>query len=295
MQEIDSTLSGVYAAAVTPMSDDGGRIATGAIGPLLHFLESHGLDGVLVLGSTGEFASLSHAEKLEVLSEAAATRGKLRFIVCCGSCAMPEVYELMDLATRRGADALLVPPPYYFRTAAPQGIESFFEAVLRRSEKPVILYHIPSLTGLPIDRAMLERLARFETLWGIKDSAGKLQETSQFLAGKPGRVLLGSDSSMLDGLKLGTQGSISACANAVPEWVSGIWRAFRRGEDASDRAAQIRDFRTALKNIALRAALKVMLKARGIDAGGVRTPLANLTQPEKEYVQKLALAYNLGA
>lgn len=284
-------MKGVFAATVTPMSRGGDVIDLGCIGPLLGFLESKGINGIVPLGTTGEFPSISHREKIDLISECASTKGKLKMIVGCGSSSLTEVIELLALAKKKNADGVLVPPPYYFRTAAARGIERFFEAVLENAELPVLLYHIPSVTGIPIDRDMLERLSKHETLWGIKDTGGKLSQTSEYLSGKPGRVMLGSDTEMLNGLRAGVNGIISACANVVPELLTMIYAGFNEGKDVELYQSRLTEVRSALRNFPLHAALKRWLKIRGHDAGFVRAPLVDLTSKEEEDLQILALRY----
>ncbi len=284
-------LSGVYAALVTPMTADGSEIALPIVGPLLTHLSAARADGFLVLGTTGESASLSFAEKLALVAEASSCAGGLRMIVGCGSCSLNETLELVELAARRNAQAVLVPPPFYFRNAVPGGIERFFEAVLERARLPVILYHIPLLTGLPLDRKMLGRLKRFDTLWGVKDSGGRLQDTSRFLASPPRRVMLGSDMNMLDGLKIGVSGIISACANVAPELHRAIYDAYRSGRDAERLQERLVEIRKSLKDLPFIAALKRWLAYRGVDAGGARLPQLNLTPGEEDRLRQSALRY----
>lgn len=278
---------GVYAAAVTPMAKGGESVDIGGVGPLLDYLARRGITGILTLGTTGEFASLSLHEKLELIAESASTRGPLKLIVGCGSPALPETLELMETAARRGATAVLVPPPFYFRNASAKGIENWFNIVLERSNLPVILYHIPAMTALPLDRKMLERLAeKHSNLWGIKDSGGKIQETCRYIAGKPGKVLLGSDSSALAGLQAGAVGLITACANIVPELISRIYARYIKGEIPEDDATRLADIRTFLRQFPLHASLKFWLKCQGIQVGDVRPPLLTLSSQEEDELMK---------
>ena len=270
------------------MSVDGSEINLGCIGPLTAHLASRGVDGFVPLGTTGEFPSLSFQEKVEILSEYASVRGDRALIPGCGSCSLRETLDLVRLSAQKGATAVLVPPPFYFRSASPSGIEAWFEAVLAAAEIPVLLYHVPALTGIPIEFSMLERLARFETLWGIKDTGGKLQETSRYLASRPGRILLGSDSTMLDGLTLGVQGTISACANVVPGLLKEIVTDFRRGTDARPAQSRLAAVREALRKFPLHAALKRWLTVQGIEAGSVRPPLLNLSPTEADEISHIA-------
>ncbi len=282
-----SPLDGVHAAVVTPLAAGGDKLAPGAVGPLLDHLAKRGLHGVLCLGSTGEFASLAHREKLELIAEVAATRGNLRVIVGCGATSLVETRELVDAAAKKNADAVLVPPPYYYRNASASGIEAWFDAVLDFTPLPVLLYHIPSLTGFALDRKMLERLSgRHANLLGIKDSGGKMQETNRYLASKPHRVFVGSDTCALAGLQAGASGLISACANVVPSLMRELYDSWKRGENAENLMNSLLEVRTFLRQYPLQAALKHWLTVTGVQAGETRVPLQILTASDSDEISK---------
>jgi dihydrodipicolinate synthase/N-acetylneuraminate lyase len=282
-------LSGLYVASVTPLSEDGAAIDLGAIGPLLDHFGRRGLKGLLALGSTGEFASLSLEERRAVLSEIFSAKAGMKVIVGCGGTALPEVLDLLALAAKKGAVAALVPPPFYYRTASAEGLERFFRAVLEAAEIPVILYHVPALTGIPIERKMLERLTRFPALWGIKDTGGKMQETVRYLSHPPARVLLGSDTLLETGLKAGIQGSISACANIVPDIVSSIMKSYNQGDDMSAVQKKLTAIRESLRSYPFHASLKYWLHLNGIRSGGIRAPLIPLNAQEADNIAKIRL------
>ncbi|MBL4889811.1 MAG: dihydrodipicolinate synthase family protein [Candidatus Lindowbacteria bacterium] len=289
----EANLNGIYAAALTPMSRDGSEIAPGCIGPLMDYMDVKGLDGVLVLGTTGEFSSLTFDEKKVVIAEAGSTRGNLKLIVGCSSTSLPETLELVKLAEKKKADAVIITPPFYFKAAPARGIEAYFETVLKSCDCKVLLYHIPANTGIGLERQMLERLSRYENFWGIKDTGGKLQETSKYLGQAPGKVLLGSDQLLLSGLKIGIHGAITACANIIPELVTKIYKGYRNGQDMESDQKSLTEFKKSLGTIPMHSALKSITRLRGIDIGGVRLPLATLGQNDEDFVHSLALRYNL--
>lgn len=284
-------LAGLYVASVTPLSDDGATLDLGAIGPLLDHFGRRGLKGLLALGSTGEFSSLSLEERRAVLSEIFSAKAGMKVIVGCGGSALPDVLDLLSLAAKKGAVAALVPPPFYYRTASAEGLERFFRAILEAAEIPVILYHVPALTGIPIDRKMLERLASFPALWGIKDTGGKMQETVRYLSHPPARVMLGSDTLLETGLKAGIQGSISACANIVPDIVSSIMKSYNQGVEMSGAQKKLTKIREYIRNYPFHASLKHWLRLNGIKTGGVRVPLIPLSVQESDNIAKIRLNY----
>ncbi|RMH56639.1 MAG: dihydrodipicolinate synthase family protein [Candidatus Hydrogenedentota bacterium] len=274
-------------ALLTPFDEDG-NVIQGALGPYLSFLEERGIDGVLVLGSTGEFPSLTFDEKCSILDEVMMCRAGLKVIAGCGSTALWESLALAEYARRKGADALLLPPPYYFRTIKDDGLERFFASFLEEAGLPVILYHVPMYTAIPLSRPLLERLTRFESLWGIKDTGGNLRQTARYLAAPPGRVLLGSDTMILSGLKLGVQGIISAGANIQGTRIREIIEKYEEDESAAavlqKRVALVKE---RLKILPTAAAMKYWLTLEGIPLGTVRPPLMPLSKEQKNYVRGL--------
>lgn len=267
------------------MNEDGSAINPDALGPLLSYFEENKLDGLLICGSTGEFPSLTFEEKLTMISEASSTKGKLKLIAGCGSTSLPEVLKLVEHAQQRGADAILLPPPWYFSPLTAETLTPWISAVLERTSLPVILYHIPGFTGIPITTDLLESLSSFENLWGIKDTGGKLQDTSRYIASKPGRVLLGSDVQLLSGLKIGAHGAISGYANIAPDLTAEIYRAFHAGGEAQALQNKLSDFKNGLRKFPNHATIKYLLSLRGINVGGVRLPLAPLSQADKEFIR----------
>jgi len=288
-------LNGAFCATVTPMTKDGERILPENIGPLFHYFSTSGLDGILLLGSTGEGASLSLEEKKVLIDEASSCRGGLKLILGCITTSMSELMELVQLGKKKNATALLIPPPFYYKSVTEEGIEKYFEYVLERSEVPILLYNIPSNTGISLSRGMLERLSRFDTLYGIKESSGKIQETSKYLLTKPKRILLGSDMNLLRGLELGVEGIISACANVVPELVVNIRKGYLSGKEVTILQKRLSEVRKALGQIPFLAGLKRWMKFRDIEVGGIRLPYYSLTKEEQGKILLIASKYNINS
>ena len=133
----------------------------------LGFLAEGGLDGVLVLGTNGEFPSFELRERLAHAEAAARAASGLSLMLGVGSCALPDVIELVRAARTFGYQSVLLPPPFYFRSAPPEGLIAFFLEVLDAAELPVLLYHIPQVTGIAISRCAARRGRRSPAIrWG---------------------------------------------------------------------------------------------------------------------------------
>lgn len=261
-------LRGVIAPAPTPV-DTTLHFDPEALGQHLAWLAEAGLDGALILGSNGEFPSFTVDERLLVAREAARSRSGLRLILNVGSCCLEEVRTLLDAADTSGYDAVLCPPPFYFRTAPEAGVAAFLSAVLDHSRLPVLLYHIPQLTGVAISDALLERVADHPRFAGIKDSTGSEAELRRFRQSLPdARLLVGNDHLVAACRTAGGAGSISAVASLAPALVRA----------AEDRAHQPRlsAVRAVLEEHGLGAAVKAVLAHRGFGAYATRPPLCAL-------------------
>jgi 4-hydroxy-tetrahydrodipicolinate synthase len=236
----------------------------------LSWLTSEGLDGALVLGTNGEFPSFSLAERISVAETAAAAGAGMRLILGVGSCALPEVRTMLDVAARYGYEAVLCPPPFYFLGAPADGLAAFFREVLDASSVPVLLYHIPQVTGVPIAEEILDRLEGHKRLAGVKDSSGDLDELARLCGRFHDRAyIIGSDRLVTVSRKAGGRGSITAAASVAPRLV----RAVLRGEAEQDALDALRGL---LEDYGLGPSVKAILRRAGLGDYATRPPLVGL-------------------
>lgn len=224
-------------AIVTPF-DSRGEIDYAALGDYLRFLEGHGVRDIVVNGTTGEFPSLTMAERIRVLEHC--RRGFRGTVIShVSSCCDRDCRTLLEHA-RDHADAALLLPPFYYAHAGEAGCLAFLRAVLREATIPVYLYHFPEHTQMPISPEMFGVLAaEFEHLAGIKDSGGDLQVSRAFKQAAPGRqVFVGSDRGALQVLLEGLDGSVTGCGNPVPEFLVTLQERFAAGSLEAARTVQ---------------------------------------------------------
>jgi 4-hydroxy-tetrahydrodipicolinate synthase len=225
-------------AALTPV-DRKGKFDEGLARDLLAYFQSHGVDGVLVLGTTGEFSSFSVAERKRILEVMLQHRGNLDVMCHVTTPNLPETLELLDHAARAGADKALVLPPYYYKNPTVEGLEAFFVPVLEKARIPVLLYHIPATSGVPITPELVRRLSRYEKLYGIKDSSGNQQGLLDFIREFTRlRILTGSPRLITIAIQNGGGGAITGNGNVIPAETAAIFRDHRAGKDLA--AAQAR-------------------------------------------------------
>lgn len=225
---------GAYPAAVTPMGPDG-RPDLESMAKLLAWFEAAGCEGAVLAGTNGEGPSLSAVEKRDLLEAAMPWRGKLRLILGIATPSLEEASWLCRRASDSGAEAALVMPPYYFRTARPDAIVEWFLELLDRSPIPVLIYNFPQNTGVVVQPDMMEVIGRHERCAGCKDSSGNRDNLESYRASLgPDRVLfVGNETLLLDALRAGWTGTISGAANVIGRWLAAIVRDWTAGDSIS--------------------------------------------------------------
>ncbi|MGH0036134.1 MAG: 4-hydroxy-tetrahydrodipicolinate synthase [Myxococcota bacterium] len=233
-------LEGVYTALVTPFRND--AVDEKSLADLVEAQIEAGVDGLVPCGSTGESATLSHAEHqrvVELVVEAA--RGRVPVVAGTGSNSTREAIALTLHAKEAGADGALLISPYYNKPTQ-EGIALHFEAVARETRFPLVVYNIPGRTASNIQPETLARLAENEFVVGVKESCGDLDQISHVIASCPEdfAVVSGDDALTLPLLSVGGRGVISTSSNVVPGPMVELVSAFREGDVARARAVHHR-------------------------------------------------------
>lgn len=264
---------GAYAPVPTPL-DHRLEFDAAALDSHLGWLASQGLDGALVLGTNGEFPSFSLAERLQVAETAAAAASGLRLMLGVGSCAQVEVTEMVGAAAAFGYGSVLCPPPFYFRAAPPAGIAAFFNQVLDHANLPVLLYHIPQVTGVPISEELLDSIDAHPRLAGVKDSSADPDDLTRLSRRFADRAyMVGTDRLVTACLRAGGSGSISAAASVAPALVV----AAHLGEAEQEELDAVR---ALLEAYGLGPSVKSILRRCGLGEYATRPPLVGL-EPER--------------
>jgi 4-hydroxy-tetrahydrodipicolinate synthase len=278
---------GLHTALLTPFR--GGAVDEPALRELVERQIAAGVDGVVPCGSTGESATLSHAEHrrvVEVVVEAA--RGRVQVIAGTGSNNTREAIELTRHAREAGADGALLISPYYNKPTQ-EGIVAHYSAVASETGLPLLAYNIPGRTASNILPGTLARLADGGALVGVKDACGDLDQVSHVVAacGPEFAVLSGDDALTLPILAVGGKGVISTTSNVAPADMAALVRAARDGDLARARQIHLRllplfDALFCETNpIPLKAAVAML----GLAADEIRLPLTPLTDANRERVR----------
>jgi dihydrodipicolinate synthase/N-acetylneuraminate lyase len=279
-------LRGALAAAVTPLRD--GAFDAAAVGPYVDFLASHQLDGVLVLGTTGEGVLFSPEERREIATAfVEAARGALQVAVHCGAQTTRDTALLAEDAAAAGADAVAVIAPPYFALDEVELLAHFESAARACSPLPFYLYEFEARSGYAIPLAVIERLReRVSNLAGMKVSDSPWERVEPYLV-EGLDVFIGAEGLLELGLAAGAAGAVSGLAASFPDAVVPIVR--DRTAEAGERATVLR---AELQRFPFHAASKTVLGLRGVPvAPEVRAPLRGLTDAERSEVERIVAAW----
>ena len=222
--------TGVCTALITPFRD--GKIDFEALSGLIEFQIDGGVDALLINGTTGESATLTDAEKREIISFAVSeVGGRVPVIAGTGSNDTKKAVELSKFAYDVGADACLAVTPYYNK-ASEVGLIKHYEAIADATEIPIILYNVPSRTGVNIPLSVYERLSEHKNIVAVKEANPSVSDFARLSArcGKNLDLYSGNDDLILPCLSLGGNGIISVISNALPRQTGDICRLWFGGK-----------------------------------------------------------------
>jgi 4-hydroxy-tetrahydrodipicolinate synthase len=231
---------GVITALVTPFRD--GAVDVDSFAELVERQIDSGVDGVVPVGTTGESAVLSHTEHEKVVALCVEiVNGRAKVLAGAGSNSTDEAISLVRHAKSVGADGALVITPYYNRPSQ-EGLYRHFKAINDAVDLPVLLYNVPSRTGVDMSNDTVARLAELEHVVGIKDATGDLARASLMRLRTPEDFALisGDDPTFLGYVAHGGCGVISVTANVAPQACVAQWRALEAGDFVSARTRQDR-------------------------------------------------------
>ncbi len=279
----------VVTAMVTPFGDDFSLDLDGAQ-ELARWLLDHGSDALVVAGSTGEAATLSHREKADLFRavvEAAEGRGK---VICgTGTYNTAETIELNHDAEKAGADAVLVVTPYYSRPPQ-RGLIAHFTKIAENTELPVMLYNIPSRTACLIEADTLLTLAELPNVVAVKDATGDLQTLSRIVKESPPdfEVYSGDDWATLSVVCLGGVGVVSVASHLVGDRMKEMIELASAGDVAAARKIH-EDLLPLFKGLFIVSnpiPVKTALQIAGHSAGPLRLPLVPATDDERAQIER---------
>ena len=284
-------LQGVIPPLVTPFLADG-RLDLAAFEANLEAFADEDFTGYLVLGSNGEAGSLEEDEKLALVGVARARAGSRLLLAGTGLESTRATVALTRKAAERGADAVLVLTPCFYKSRmTPEALARHFEAVAEASPVPVLLYSVPSFTGLPWPPGLAAVLSAHPSVAGMKESSGDVGLLERIVSSVPPsfQVLCGSGPVFYPALCLGAVGGVLAVANCAPGAVTALFRAFAAGDHAGARRLQaaLNPLASAVTSIHGIAGLKAAMDLAGFRGGSVRAPLLGVPQSVRDELRPL--------
>ena len=269
--------TGVCTALITPFL--GGKVNYPMLEILLRRQMDSGIPAVAVCGTTGEASTLTDSEKLEIFQRTKQICGdKMRVIAGTGSNNTHHSVMLSIAAEKAGADALLVVSPYYNK-ANSQGLFAHYKAINDAVNIPIIVYNVPSRTGVDIPEKVYAQLSKLPNIAGIKEASASIQKFGKIRQICDLPIWSGNDNMITPVISLGGQGVISVLSNVAPLETKLITEAALSGDfdTAADLHCQLLPLMDALSCDVNPIPVKAAMKLIGYDCGGCRLPLTELS------------------
>ena len=288
------SLSGSIVALVTPMRATG-EVDWEALESLLGWHLDNGTDGIVSVGTTGESATLTVPEHLEVVRRTVeVVAGRIPVIAGSGGNATDEAIHLTQEAERLGVDACLLVTPYYNRPTQ-EGLVHHYRAIASATTKPLVLYNVPSRTACDMQAETVARLAPIDNVIGIKEACGDPERVAAIRNLVPDNftILSGEDGQTFRMMELGAVGTISVTANVLPRRMSDFCQAYLVGD--VDRARQLDEGLQPIHEILFVESNPTPTKWALFEMGkvdrGIRLPLLELSEPHRvELLARLKIA-----
>lgn len=279
-----TVFTGAAVAIVTPMNGDG-SVDFDRLRALINLQIAEGTDAIVICGTTGESSTLTDEEHIELIHFAATcTKGRVPVIAGAGSNDTAYAIHMSKAAKDAGADALLHVTPYYNKTSQ-SGLIRHFNAIADATDLPIILYNVPSRTGMNILPSTYVELAKHPNIVATKEACGNVTQMAEIvsLCGDELDLYSGDDGLIVPVLSLGGKGVISVLSNVLPKATHDICRLFFEGNIEESRALQLKYFPLIkalfcdVNPIPVKEALNIM----GYTCGTCRLPLGELSSADR--------------
>ena len=285
--------TGSIVALVTPFKD--GLVDYDKLGELVEYHIENGTNAIIPCGTTGESPTLTHKEHGEVIGKVIEiAKGRIPVIAGTGSNSTSEALSLTKHAKEAGADGSLMITPYYNKPTQ-EGLYEHYKSISDAVDIPIIIYNVPSRTGVSISPETVARLYEMKNIVAIKEASGNIDQTSQILNLCDITVLSGDDSLTLPLMSVGGKGVVSVVANILPGEVSEMVSSFLNGElEKSQKMHKslfpiCRAMFIETNPIPVKTAMKLL----GRINGEMRLPLCKMSDEHEKQLQKVLIEYGL--
>lgn len=282
--------TGAGVAIVTPMNPDE-SINFDRLGQIIDNQIENGTDAIVICGTTGESATMTDQEHVDCIEYAVKrVNGRVPVVAGAGSNHTSYAVWMSKEAKRVGADALLHVTPYYNKTSQ-TGLIRHFNAVADATDLPIILYNVPSRTGVNITPATYRELAKHPNIVAAKEASGNISQIAQIAqaCGDELDLYSGNDDQIVPLLSLGAKGVISVLSNIMPRETHDICRLFFEGKIAESRALQLKllPLINALFSDVNPIPVKEAMNMMGWECGECRLPLVSMQPQAREHLRSL--------
>ena len=287
-------LHGVHTALITPMKD--GEVSYADLEKLISMQIAGNVSGLVPCGTTGESPTLSKEEHIEVIQKTIdITQGKLPVIAGTGANSTKEALFLTEKADNAGADAFLVVAPYYNKPSQ-EGLFQHFSQIAERTEKPIVLYSIPSRCGIEISTQTVLRLRdKFPHVCALKEAGGRSSKVSETVVSLDSdfTVLSGDDGLTLPFIACGAKGVVSVASNLIPQTVASLVAEAMNGRFSEAREIHLENYQffTDIFCEPNPVPIKTLMHLKGIiSSPEVRLPLCPPNPSNMELLREILLS-----
>lgn len=294
MKEI--IFKGCGTAIITPFHEDG-SVNYDEFRRLIEFQIANKADSIIVCGTTGESSTMSLDERKNVIKFTVETVSKrIPIIAGTGGNSTSQVIDLTKWCESIGVDGVLIVTPYYNKTTQ-EGLIAHYKAIAEQTSLPIILYNVPSRTGLNINPQTCKKLSEISNIVAIKEASGNLSQIAEIknLCGNELQIYSGNDDQITPVLSVGGIGVISVLSNIAPEFTHNIVYNFENGNidlavnDQIKAIPLIKSLFCEVNPIPIKAALNML----GYNTGIPRLPLVEMTESGKEKLKLELINFGL--
>ncbi|MDE6751720.1 MAG: 4-hydroxy-tetrahydrodipicolinate synthase [Eubacterium sp.] len=288
--------TGAAVAIITPMNEDG-TVNYDEFAKFVDWQLENGTDAIVICGTTGESSTLEVDEHIECIRWCINyVNGRCKVIAGTGSNSTASAIEMSKEACEDGADALLLVTPYYNKTSQ-RGLIAHYKAIHDATDKPIILYNVPSRTGVNILPETAAEIAKLPRVNGIKEASGNLDQIAKIneLCGDELNIWSGNDDQIVDVLERGGKGVISVLSNVCPQETHDIVAKYLDGDTEGSKALMDKYMKLAktlfcdVNPIPVKEAVNML----GFNAGHCRLPLIDMSDENKALMKTVLEEYKL--
>ena len=286
---------GCGTAIATPFTEEGVNFEE--FGRLLEEQIENEIDAIIVCGTTGEASTMTKEERKETIKFAIDVVNKrTKVIAGTGSNNTKDAIEMSKYAESIGADGILVVTPYYNKTTQ-KGLIAHYTEIAKNVSLPIILYSVPSRTGVNILPETCVELSKIENIVAIKEASGNISQIAKIasLCGDNLHIYSGNDDQIIPVLSLGGKGVISVLSNVMPKYTHDMVKTYLEGDvkAACTMQLEVLDLVDSLFSEVNPIPVKYALNLRGYNFGTPRLPLIELSEENKEKMKKIMQKHSL--